>query len=78
MALLRKLITRRRASRRPLKVVLMSATLDAALYANYYGGGCPVLTTEGRTFPVQHHFIEDVYEATQYLLSPDSPAAVSP
>ena len=48
----------------------MSATLDSALFARYYGG-CPVLTAGGRTFPVEHTFLEDVYEATGYHLDAD-------
>ena len=35
-----------------LKIVVMSATLDAANVANYLGG-CPIVTSEGRTFPVE-------------------------
>ena len=52
----------------------MSATLDSALFANYFGG-CPVLTAGGRTFPVEHNFLEDVYEATGYRLDADGPTA---
>ena len=52
----------------------MSATLDSALFANYYGG-CPVLTAGGRTFPVEQHFLEDVYESTGYRLDAEGPAA---
>jgi len=52
-----------------LKVVLMSATLDAGLYSNYFGG-CPVLSCSGRTFPVERLFLEDVYESTGYRLDP--------
>ena len=37
---------------------------------------CPVITTMGRTFPVQQLFLEDVYRLTQYRLAPDSPAAL--
>ena len=50
-----------------LQVILMSATLDPSLFANYFGG-CPVLTAGGRTFPVQHHFLEDIYEVLSILL----------
>jgi hypothetical protein len=39
MALLRDLVVVRRAAGRPLKVVLMSATLDSSLFAGYFGGG---------------------------------------
>ncbi len=42
MALLRDLLAVRRAAGRPLKVVLMSATLDSSLFADYFAG-CPVL-----------------------------------
>lgn len=38
-------------------MVLMSATLDSHLFARYFGD-CPVLTAEGRTFPVTHMFLE--------------------
>ena len=75
MALLRDIVAARRSSGNPLKVVLMSATLDSDLFARYFGG-CPVLAAGGRTFPVQHHFLEDAYEATGYRLAPDSQAAL--
>lgn len=42
ITLLRDLVAVRRAAAHPLKVVLMSATLDSALFADYFGG-CPVL-----------------------------------
>lgn len=35
----------------------MSATLDSHLFAQYFGD-CPVLTAEGRTFPVTHMYLE--------------------
>lgn len=35
-----------------------------------------VVTAEGRTFPVQHLYLEDAYEAVQYRLDPDSSAAL--
>ena len=56
------------------QVILMSATLDARLFSTYLGG-CPVVAAGGRTFPVQHLFLENVYELTGYLMDPDSPAA---
>jgi len=44
-------------SRRPdLKLVVMSATLDAALLKNYLAP-CEVLTSQGRTFPVQVEYL---------------------
>jgi hypothetical protein len=50
MALLRDLVAVRRAAGRPLKVVLMSATLDSALFADYFGA-CPVLHAQVRRRP---------------------------
>lgn len=58
-----------------LKVLLMSATLDAAAYSEYFWG-CPVLSCPGRSFPVDVQYLEDVYQATGYLLAPDSRAAL--
>lgn len=61
--------------RRPdLKVVLMSATLDAERISAYFGG-CPTLAVPGRTFPVDVHYLEDVLEMCDYTLEPDSPYA---
>ncbi len=75
LTLLRDLPARRGAAGMPpLKLVLMSATINAAMFSAYLGG-CPVLSAEGRTFPVTPHYLEDVYELTGYLLPPDSPAA---
>lgn len=46
------------ASARPdLKLVVMSATLDAAVLADYLQP-CAVLTSEGRSFPVQMGYLE--------------------
>ena len=50
--------------RRPdLKLVLMSATLNAELFAGYFGGA-PMAHIPGFTFPVQEYFLEDVLEAS--------------
>ncbi len=47
------LARRLQQSRRPdLKIVVMSATLEAAPVAGYLGG-CPILEAEGRAFPVE-------------------------
>src|SRR5688500_17875801 len=56
--------------RRPdLKVVLMSATVDADRFSAYLGGA-PVLNVPGRTFPVQVRYLEDALELTGY--NPDN------
>ncbi|BDA49474.1 Putative ATP-dependent RNA helicase DHX57 at C-terminar half [Coccomyxa sp. Obi] len=75
MALLKDILAKRRARGRPLKVVLMSAMLDSNLFARYYGD-CPVLVAGGRTFPVEHYFLEDTYELTGYRLDAESPCAM--
>ena len=51
LAFLKELLT----IRDDLKVVVMSATLDAAPVARFLGD-CPVLTSEGRLYPVQVEF----------------------
>ncbi|XP_019058918.1 PREDICTED: DExH-box ATP-dependent RNA helicase DExH7, chloroplastic isoform X2 [Tarenaya hassleriana] len=58
-----------------LKVILMSATVDAEQFSRYFGH-CPVVTAQGRTHPVTTQFLEDIYELTSYHLAPDSPAAL--
>ncbi|KAG7649925.1 DEAD/DEAH box helicase domain [Arabidopsis thaliana x Arabidopsis arenosa] len=59
-----------------LKVILMSATVDAHQFSRYFGQ-CPIITAQGRTHPVTTYFLEDIYERTKYLLASDSPAALS-
>jgi len=53
------------AHRPELKVILMSATVDAQRFSNYLDGA-PVLNIPGRTFPVQTKYLEDVIELTHY------------
>ncbi|CAO1440622.1 unnamed protein product [Diamesa tonsa] len=54
-----------------LKVILMSATLNAKLFSDYFTG-CPTLTIPGRTFPVQQFFLEDIIERSGFVLECDS------
>lgn len=49
-----------------LRVVLMSATLDADRFAAYWGTNTPRMHIPGRTFPVQDFFLEDVLTLTGY------------
>ncbi|KAK6951471.1 hypothetical protein Daesc_008006 [Daldinia eschscholtzii] len=62
LIVLKKLLLRRK----DLKVVLMSATVDAERFSNYLGRA-PVLNVPGRTFPVQVKYLEDALEATGYV-----------
>ncbi|XP_059649653.1 DExH-box ATP-dependent RNA helicase DExH5, mitochondrial-like [Cornus florida] len=56
--------------RRPeLRVILMSATLDAELFSSYFGGA-PMVHVPGFTYPVRTHFLENILEMTGYRLTP--------
>lgn len=55
-----------------IRVVLMSATIDTDLFTNYFGT-CPIIQLQGRTFPVQHFFLEDIVQRTRFL--PPAPSA---
>lgn len=62
------IVLRKLMARRPdLKVVLMSATVDADRFSKYLDGA-PVLTVPGRTFPVEVKYLEDAVELTGYNL----------
>nr|KYP51609.1 putative ATP-dependent RNA helicase DHX36 [Cajanus cajan] len=54
--------------RRDLRLVLMSATLNAELFSKYFGGS-PTFHIPGFTYPVRAHFLEDVLEMTGYKLT---------
>ncbi|KAG0491473.1 hypothetical protein HPP92_004871 [Vanilla planifolia] len=56
--------------RRPeLKLILMSATLNAELFSSYFGGA-PMMHIPGFTYPVRTHFLENVLEITGHRLTP--------
>lgn len=52
-----------------LKIVLMSATVDPALFIQYFGGDKKVGYThiEGRTFPVDDYYLDSVLDITGYM-----------
>ncbi|CAB4409095.1 unnamed protein product [Rhizophagus irregularis] len=55
---------RRRNKLPPIKLILMSATIDTGIFAEYFGdffsnGRCPVVRVPGKTYPVQQYFIDD-------------------
>lgn len=68
LLVLKKLLVKRQ----DLKVVLMSATVDAEKFSKYMGGA-PVLNVPGRTFPVGVQFLEDAIELTGYTLDQRRP-----
>jgi ATP-dependent RNA helicase DHX29 len=61
--------------RKDLKVVLMSATVDAEKISAFFGG-CPFLTVPGRTFPVTVQYLEDAVELAGWHIDESSPYAV--
>ncbi|XP_068172651.1 ATP-dependent DNA/RNA helicase DHX36 [Antennarius striatus] len=48
-----------------LKVILMSATLNAQKFSKYFDH-CPMIHIPGLTFPVEEFLLEDVVELTRY------------
>lgn len=61
--------------RKDLKVVLMSATVDAEKISQFFGG-CPFMQVPGRTFPVKVKYLEDAVEMTGWHIDESSPYAV--
>ena len=60
------IVLRKLMKRRPtLKVILMSATVNAEQFSKYLDGA-PVMNVPGRTFPVETKYLEDAVEATNY------------
>src|SRR6187551_2054203 len=71
MITLKKTIEERlRLNKRVPNVVLMSATMDTELFANYFTqkgpngslGPCPSISVPGRTFPVQEKYLDTILE----------------
>ena len=50
-----------------LKVVLMSATMDADRFAAYWGNNTPRMHIPGFTYPVEDYTLEDVLSLTGYI-----------
>ena len=53
--------------RSDLKLILMSATLNAKLFSEYFNN-CPVLQIPGRTYPVKTFFLEDLLSESRICL----------
>ena len=45
----------------------MSASVNALRFSQYFNN-CPVINIEGRTFPVESFYLEDITELTGNLL----------
>jgi hypothetical protein len=52
-----------------LKVILMSATLNANLFSEYFDN-CPTIHIPGLTFPVEELYLEDVLALTGVRVDP--------
>ncbi|KAL0581610.1 hypothetical protein V5O48_000426 [Marasmius crinis-equi] len=67
LVVLKRLLADRKARNLPLKVILMSATIDPTLFQNYFlddnGQPAKVIDVPGRAFPVERHFLEDFLPA---------------
>ncbi|KAL2634461.1 hypothetical protein R1flu_005940 [Riccia fluitans] len=50
-------------TRPDLRLILMSATLDADLFSSYFSG-CPIVRVPGFTYPVRTFYLEDVLTVT--------------
>ncbi|KAM6986672.1 putative ATP-dependent RNA helicase DHX57 isoform 1-T2 [Aplochiton taeniatus] len=55
-----------------LKIILMSATLNADLFSQYFYN-CHTIHIPGRTFPVDQFFLEDALAKTRYVIEDGSP-----
>ncbi|KAK9170294.1 hypothetical protein Syun_002434 [Stephania yunnanensis] len=54
--------------RRPdLRVILMSATINAEMFSKYFGNA-PTIHIPGLTFPVEELFLEDILEKSRYRI----------
>ena len=53
--LLERPVSEMKCRKSPLKVVIMSATLDAEKFSTFFAS-CPVFTIPGRTYPVSYHY----------------------
>ncbi|XP_017564513.1 ATP-dependent DNA/RNA helicase DHX36 [Pygocentrus nattereri] len=52
-------------TRDDLKIILMSATLNADKFSKYFGN-CPMIHIPGYTFPVKEYLLEDVVEMLRF------------
>lgn len=61
---------RKKAGKNPLKLVIMSATMDPDFYANYYGNNTKLkvdkIDIKGRSFPVESIFLKSEVSVEEY------------
>ena len=63
LVVLKRLLADRKAKGNPIKVILMSATIDPTLFQQYFrddqGVPSKVIEVPGRSFPVEKHFLDE-------------------
>ncbi|KAG6813786.1 hypothetical protein H0H92_007198 [Tricholoma furcatifolium] len=63
LVVLKRLLADRKARNKPIKIILMSATIDPTLFQNYFPDDndkpAKVIEVPGRSFPVTKHFLDD-------------------
>ncbi|KAG5437341.1 hypothetical protein PCANB_000771 [Pneumocystis canis] len=68
LVILKKIMKERKSSGLPpIKIILMSATINPILFCKYFGdeflnGLAPSISIPGRSFPVSSYFLEEIYE----------------
>jgi ATP-dependent RNA helicase DHX36 len=70
LIILKDLLQRRKS----LKLVLMSATLNADRFSSYFGG-CPTVSIPGRAQPVKEYRLEDALQLTGHVVTERSECA---
>lgn len=77
LVVLKRLLAVRKAQNKPIKVILMSATIDPTLFQNYFrdedGNPAKTIDIPGRSFPVTKFFLDDFFSqfsqaTSQWLL----------
>ena len=75
LVVLKRLLRDRRSKGKPLKVVLMSATIDPTIFQRYFpddqGHLANVIEIPGRSFPVEKYYIDDFLP--ELISKPDTP-----
>lgn len=81
LVVLKRLLADRKARNKPLKIILMSATIDPTLFQQYFpdehNQPANVIEVPGRSFPVTKYFMEDFVPkltsgTTSWVLGQDS------
>ncbi|WWC66226.1 uncharacterized protein I206_100127 [Kwoniella pini CBS 10737] len=71
LVVLKRLLTDRKARNKPIKIILMSATIDPTLFKTYFadvrGRPAPVAEIPGRTFPVERLYLDEIVPQLQGL-----------